>query len=240
VAEYAAVDILYLDSNLIVLDKPAGLPVLPEGWDRDASSVVGLLGQDHGRVWMVHRLDKLTSGVMVVARNPEVHRHLNAQFEAHEVVKIYHAVALGAPRWKLKQAKHPLRANVGHRHRTVLDASEGKPSRTDFRVLKTAPGHTLLEARPHTGRTHQIRAHAYLLGHPLIGDPLYGPGPSQLIARPALHAFSIELKVPPLEWNAAALPIGVDDDRWEVRTFSAGYPDDLQGLIDSVFAPGRE
>ena len=235
-AEYAAVDILYLDSNLIVLDKPAGLPVLPEGWDHGAPSVVGLLGQEHGRVWMVHRLDKLTSGVMVVARNPEVHRHLNAQFEAHEVVKIYHAVTLGAPRWNLKQARHPLRANVGHRHRTILDASKGKASRTDFRVLKTAPEHALLEARPQTGRTHQIRAHAYLLGHPLVGDPLYGPGASQLIARPALHALSIRLKVPPDAWNAAAPPVDADDDRWEVRTFSAPYPADIQGLIDSLFA----
>jgi RluA family pseudouridine synthase len=147
----------------------------------------------------VHRLDKITSGVMVFPRDAETHRALNIQFENHEAQKTYHAIVEGNPKWEEKIARHPLRSNVGHKHRTMVDDKRGKPSETRFRVIKRYQARTeqgrseaaLVEARPMTGRTHQIRVHAYALGHPLVEDVLYGSRDRYGIPRPMLHAQSL-------------------------------------------------
>src|SRR6266516_6587393 len=117
---------LYEDEYLLVVDKPAGLSVLPDGWKKDSEYLVKMLEEQYGnhsagsgrRIFIVHRLDKITSGVMVFARNAETHRTLNVQFENREAQKTYHAIVEGNPKWEEKVAKHPLRANVGHKHRT--------------------------------------------------------------------------------------------------------------------------
>jgi len=184
-------DILYSDDALLVLNKPAGLPVLPDGWEKDAPYLVKMLEEQYGKIWIVHRLDKTTSGLMVFARTAEAHRALNIQFEQHTVRKIYHALVEGNPAWKEKTARHPLRADVGHRHRTVVNDKTGKRAETGFRVLRRWTENALLEAAPLSGRPHQIRAHAAALGHPILGDLLYGALETELIARPALHAQSL-------------------------------------------------
>ena len=104
-------NLIYSDENLLVLNKPAGISVLPEGWDKDAPYLVKMLEAEYGRLWVVHRLDKMTSGVMVFARNAEAHRDLSIQFEKHQVEKVYHALAAGNPRWEEHTARHPLRAD---------------------------------------------------------------------------------------------------------------------------------
>jgi len=172
-------EILFSDDHILVLNKPAGLPVLPDGWDKDAPYLVKMLEAEYGKIWIVHRLDKSTSGVIVFARNAEAHRSLNIQFEKHEVKKVYHALVEGSPKWNEHTARHPLRANVGHKHRTVVDNRSGKPSVTNFRVMRRFDGFSLLEAIPETGRTHQVRVHAAELGHPLLGDSLYGSHPTE-------------------------------------------------------------
>src|SRR5437867_12169224 len=121
-------NILHEDEHLLVLDKPAGLPVLPDGWEKDAPYLVKILEDQYGRIFIVHRLDKITSGVMVFARDAETHRALNIQFESHQAEKTYHALVEGHPKWDEKIAKHPLRANVGHKHRTMVDDKNGKHS----------------------------------------------------------------------------------------------------------------
>ena len=128
--------IIYEDNQLIVIDKPAGLSVLPDGWEKDSEYLVKILEEQYGKIFIVHRLDKITSGVMVFARDAETHRALNIQFENHEAQKTYHAIVEGNPKWEEKIAKHPLRANVGHKHRTMVDDKNGKPSETRFRVIK--------------------------------------------------------------------------------------------------------
>lgn len=196
-------DILHIDEHLIVLNKPAGLPVLPDGWEKDAPYLVKMLEEQYGKIFIVHRLDKITSGVMVFARDAETHRALNMQFEKHEAQKIYHAIVEGNPKWDEKVTKFPLHANVGHKHRTIVDDKHGKPSETRFRILKRYQpypefdgGSTLVEAMPMTGRTHQIRVHASALGHPLLADVLYGAEETKLTARPALHAYSLTFTHP--------------------------------------------
>ena len=97
--------ILFEDQHLLVIDKPAGLPVLPDGWEPDAPYLVKQLEEEYGKIFIVHRLDKITSGVMVFARDAETHRSLSMQFESHEAQKIYHAILEGNPKWEEKVTK---------------------------------------------------------------------------------------------------------------------------------------
>jgi tRNA pseudouridine32 synthase / 23S rRNA pseudouridine746 synthase len=215
--------ILYQDDHLLVIDKPAGMPVLPDGWEKDAPWLVNLLEQQVGRLWVVHRLDKVTSGVIVFARSAEAHRGLNMQFEHRSVHKVYHALVVGSPPWEQYTVRLPLRTDVGHSHRTVVDRSRGKPSITSFRRLESYSDVTLLEAVPGTGRTHQIRAHASACGYPLLGDGLYGAPPSALIDRPALHAWSLSFTHP------------FTGKRVD---FNAPYPEDFLNALSSLRLTG--
>jgi RluA family pseudouridine synthase len=176
-----------------------------------------MLQDEFGKVFIIHRLDKVTSGVMVFARTVEAHRMLNNQFENRDVEKIYHAIMEGEPNWNEKITKFPLRANVGNRHRTAVDDKKGKQSETRFRVLKRYQSGALVEARPMTGKTHQIRVHAYALGHPLLGDVLYDGEETSLISRPALHAYSLTITHP--ETN-------------ERLTFKAERPQDFASALE--------
>ncbi len=189
--------VLFLDEHLLAVNKPAGLPTLPDGYDKSAPCLVNLLKQQFDRVWVAHRLDKGTSGVIVVARSAEVHRALNIAFDSHGVSKVYHAIVIGVPQWNEYLIDLPLRPDGDRRHRTVIDRQHGKPAVTRLRVLERFAQLSLIEARPETGRTHQIRAHLAAIDLPLAGDALYGSKDAPaLIARTALHACAIELEHP--------------------------------------------
>ena len=227
--------IIYEDDHILVIDKPAGLSVLPDGWEKDSAYVVKLLEEQFDKIFIVHRLDKITSGVMVFSRDAETHRALNIQFENHEAQKTYHAIVEGNPKWEEKVARHPLRANVGHKHRTMVDDKNGKPAETRFRVIKryqvrAEQGRSeaaLLEAKPMTGRTHQIRVHAYALGHPLVEDILYGARDQYGIPRPMLHAQTLSFIHPSTK---------------ERVKFSAPHPDDFEEalkIIGADYGPPR-
>ena len=213
------VDILYVDEALLVVNKPAGLPVLPDGWQKDSTHLVKLLEAEYGRIWIVHRLDKVTSGALVMARTAEAHRTLSIQFENHQARKVYHAFANGVPEWDERVCKQPLRSDVGHRHRTVVDPHNGKPSSTTFRILERFRAHVFIEAQPLTGRTHQVRVHAAALHCPLLADSLYGAPPTEIIARPALHAFSLSFTHP-----ESSQPI----------TYTAPYPEDFAQALKAL------
>lgn len=208
--------VLYQDASVLVINKPANLSVLPEGWEKDASFLAKILEEKYSKVWVVHRIDKITSGVIVFALTAEAHRSLNIQFEKHQVEKVYHALVNGIPKWEEKITKFPLRANVGHRHRTVVDDRRGLRSETRFKLLERYQESALVEASPMTGRTHQIRVHAYALGHPLLGDVLYSAPETDLIARPALHARTLTFTHPETGKRA---------------TFQADYPSDFMKAV---------
>jgi tRNA pseudouridine32 synthase / 23S rRNA pseudouridine746 synthase len=219
--------ILWQDEALLVVDKPAGLPTLPDGWNIATPYLKGLLEKQVGRVWIVHRLDRETSGVIVLARSAQAHRELNRQFEQRLVQKIYHALVSRTPAWDLRSVDLPLRINSGHRHRTVVDSRQGKTALTRLRLLERWENGGLIEAVPTTGRTHQIRVHLAAIGYPILGDTLYGgfrDGQKDLlprkncpaIQRTALHARSIHF---------------VHPASGEHVQFEADYPQDIQDAI---------
>jgi len=210
---------LYSDQQIVVINKTAGIPVLPDGWDRDAPYLVQLLEAEYGKIWVVHRLDKNTSGVMVFARTAEAHRSLNIQFDQHEAIKVYHATCIGEPKWDEHIARHPLRIDVGHSHRSVVDNAKGVPAETTFRIMQRLGGFCLLEVLPGSGRTHQIRVHAYALGIPLLGDVLYSAPKTALISRPALHAKSLTF---------------VHPGSGERMSFATPYPEDFNNALKTL------
>jgi len=176
-------DVLYEDEALLVLNKPPGLVVHPAAGHEEHTLVNALLhhcaGQLSGiggvaRPGIVHRLDKETSGCLVVAKNDDTHLALSAQFATRKVEKIYQAILCGElPRDRgeihAAIARHP-----SHRKRMAVDSEAGREARTTYQVLERLQGATLVEAMLHTGRTHQIRVHFQFLGFPLVGDDTYG------------------------------------------------------------------
>ena len=206
--------VLWSDETLLVVNKPAGLPTLPDGYNPTAPYLGGILTPAFGRLWVVHRLDRYTSGVVAFARTSQAHRTLNTQFEGRQVSKVYHALVVGNPDWTEKTVRQPLLANGDRRHRTVVDAQKGKTAETSLRVLEQFGGFALVEAVPHTGRTHQIRAHLAFLGLPIVADELYGGGLEHPpLERTALHASRLTLNHP-----ANGERIG----------FEAPYPEDFR------------
>ncbi len=210
--------VIFSDADILLINKPAGISVLPEGWDKDANYLVKELEKTFNKIWTVHRIDKLTSGIILFALNAEAHRSLNIQFEKRRVEKKYHALINGNPTWDEKITKFPLRANVGRKRRTVVDERNGVSAETKFKVKERYPTSTLVEATPITGRTHQIRVHAYALGHPLVGDVLYSAPESRIIQRTALHARSL-IFTHPTTGNKVS--------------FEADYPNDFREAIET-------
>ncbi|RYD52985.1 MAG: RluA family pseudouridine synthase [Sphingobacteriales bacterium] len=168
--------ILHEDDDLIFVDKPAGLLAIPDRFDSTLPSVKGLLEQKTGdKIFIVHRIDRETSGCMVFAKNEEAHRHLSIQFQEHIAGKFYVGLVHGrlaeeAGTIDVALIEHP--AQPGK----MTVAKKGKASRTDYRVVEQWPLHALVQFRIFTGRMHQIRVHMQSIGHPLLCDPLYGDG----------------------------------------------------------------
>ncbi len=176
-------DILFEDDALLVLNKPAGLVVHPGSGNERHTLVNALLhhcgGQLSGiggvaRPGIVHRLDKGTSGCMVVAKNDQTHVALSAQFAGRKISKIYQVIVCGELAREQGEIRAAIARHSSHRKRMAVNDDLGREARTSYRVLEGLTGATLVEALLHTGRTHQIRVHFQFLGHPLVGDSVYG------------------------------------------------------------------
>ena len=198
VAEDIALDVLFEDDDLIVINKPAGLVVHPAAGNWSGTLVNALLHHCRSlsgiggeqRPGIVHRLDKETSGCLVAAKTDLAHQALARQFAGREVTKIYLALVAGKPRRLSGVIDAPIgRHPVQRKKMTIVPAGRGREARTDYRVLAEMPMGTLVECTLHSGRTHQIRVHLKHLGHPVLGDVLYGK--SAGFARQMLHAWRL-------------------------------------------------
>ena len=184
------------DDHLVVINKPAGLRSIPDGYHSGLPHVRAVLEPLLGRLWIVHRLDKNTSGLMLLARSAVAHRELNIQFDESKIFKLYHAVIEGHPSWSKQHITLPLLKDGDRRHRTVIDHQRGKRAQTNIKVLTKGDKRTLVAAKPFTGRTHQIRAHLAAVGHPITGDRLYGDADNIFNGCLALHAKKLGITHP--------------------------------------------
>lgn len=188
---------MYVDEHLLVLDKPAGLLAVP-GRGEDKQDCLSARAQ---RLWpdarVVHRLDMATSGLVVMARGPQMQRALSRAFAEREVAKRYVAVVAGRPSPDAGTIDLPLAADWPRRPLQKVDLAHGRPSVTHWRVLAREGPDTRLELEPVTGRSHQLRVHLLALGHPILGDTLYAPPEVQARApRLLLHACRLAFAHP--------------------------------------------
>jgi 23S rRNA pseudouridine1911/1915/1917 synthase len=196
-----ALRIVHLDDDLAVVDKPAGLVVhsAPSHTGPTLVSELGEIlagGEDPERPGIVHRLDKGTSGLLVVARGDEAHAALQAQVQAREVERIYLALAGGKLGSRTGTIDAPIGRAARQRHRMAVSGAASRQARTHFTVLELLSQESYLEARLETGRTHQIRAHFAAIGHPLSGDTTYGGARRYGLERQFLHAHRLAFNHP--------------------------------------------
>ena len=203
------VTVVYEDDDLLIVDKPAGLVVHPAPGHRSGTLVNALLGRDGGaafggiagvrRPGIVHRLDRDTSGLLMVARQDLAQASLMAQLKARRVKKTYIALVQGSVSAAVGRIEAPIGRDPKHRTRMGV-VPDGRPATTGYRVRERLAGWTLLELDLVTGRTHQIRVHLDAIGHPVAGDPIYGTGTSRRgpdgLDRLFLHSWRIELTSP--------------------------------------------
>jgi tRNA pseudouridine32 synthase/23S rRNA pseudouridine746 synthase len=228
VSEGLELRVIFADAQMLVVDKPSGLLVIP-GRGPPEPTLKGEAEASFGRLWVVHRLDRGTSGLLVFARTADAHRALNRAFDRREVVKSYLALVRGRPPLEQDVTVPIAPARRGRMRPARPGDARGKPAETRVRLLEAfraregLPALSLVEARPETGRTHQVRIHLAYAGTPLAVDPDYGeagpllgPGGMVLLKRTPLHAAALQLRHPATG---------------ELVVFEAPMPEDLARAI---------
>ena len=236
--------LIYADDDMIAVNKAAGLLVAADRWDIEAPRLDLLIQKELPQIaplcqklYAVHRIDKDTSGILLYALNAEAHRALNTAFQEREIKKTYRLLIHGRVQEEQFTVDLPLRADGDALHRTIVDKRRGKEAITHFTALETFRQFSLLEARPVTGRTHQIRAHLAAAGYPIVCDSLYGSGKpvllselkqrwhgdvyteQPLIRRLALHAYQLE---------------GLHPRTSESFSFTAEYAKDFKSTVHQL------
>jgi 23S rRNA pseudouridine1911/1915/1917 synthase len=242
VAEPLRLDILFEDADLIVINKPAGMVVHPAAGHQTGTLVHGILYHCpdiegigiEKRPGIVHRLDKDTSGIMVVAKNSRAHDDLSRQFKARSIEKHYLALVVGSPKEDTGRVDLPIGRHPVERKKMSTRTRRGREALTLWQVRERFSGATLIDVELKTGRTHQIRVHCHAMGYPILGDPVYGRkgGTHRMTARYAalqavfknaqrqmLHAFMIGFRHP-------------RDGR--ALSFQAPLPEDMNGLLEQL------
>jgi len=218
-------EILFEDDDLIVINKQPGLVVHPGAGHREHTLVNAILNHcatlsgigGKERPGIVHRIDKETSGCLVVAKNDASHWDLSRQFAARTVEKIYLALVAGKLRKTAGVIEEKIGRHLVRRQQMSATAVRGRPAKTEYRVVRSSGRVTLVECRLHSGRTHQIRVHLHHLGHPVLGDKVYAPRLAKDFPRQMLHAWKLEFRHPRTE---------------EWKSFEAPLPDDFAAAIE--------
>jgi 23S rRNA pseudouridine955/2504/2580 synthase/23S rRNA pseudouridine1911/1915/1917 synthase len=174
-------DIVFENEQLIAVSKPSGMLTLPDRHDGELQSLRGLLQQKFGQIFVVHRLDKDTGGLIVFAKNEATHKYMSALFEGRDIQKQYAGFVFGKP----DPAEGSIRESIAEhpaKNGSMIIHHKGKPSHTDYKVVESFSTCSLVEFTIHTGRTHQIRVHSKFIGHPIVCDPIYGDGKPVLVS----------------------------------------------------------
>lgn len=227
VAENIPLDIVYEDSDIIVVNKRRGMVVHPAAGHRSGTLVNALLyhckhlselnGGD--RLGIVHRIDKDTSGLLMVAKNNHVHAALAEQLKRRTVLRKYTAIVHGALAHQIGSVEAPIGRDPHDRKRFVVRASQSKEAITHFSVINTFRDYSLLELKLETGRTHQIRVHMEFIDHPIVGDPVYGKSKGLTMEGQALHASALGFTHP---------------TTGEYMEFMAPLPADMEALLAQI------
>ena len=214
--------LIHQDNDLLVVNKPAGLLSIQDGYHPELPHLRSVLEPIYGSLWIVHRLDRETSGVVVLAKNAISHRELNALFRNRKINKVYHGLVTPSPTFNTKTIDLPLKSNADREHRTRVDNRNGKAAQSIIQVVKRFDLGALIEIQILTGITHQIRAHLRVEELALFGESLYNAGlpPQPLTAsRMMLHARQIGFPHP---------------SSHEERQFTANYPDDYRAFYTKL------
>ncbi len=219
------IPIVYENEHIIVVNKPAGMVVHPGAGNFHGTLVNGLIKLypelanigDKYRPGVVHRLDKDTSGVILIAKTTLAHSDLSSQLKNRKAKKSYYALVKGTPKEDKSRIEGPISRNQQNRKKMSIN-SYGKEAFTYYETINKFQNYTLICAQPETGRTHQIRVHMAAIGHPIAGDKLYG-GRVDFLKRQFLHAYSITIKIP--ESN-------------NIETFTAELPNDLTYTLENL------
>ncbi|MFN2304038.1 MAG: RluA family pseudouridine synthase [Anaerolineales bacterium] len=198
-SENDTLPLVYEDDDLLVINKPSGLLSIQDGYHPEYPHLTRILEPQFGEIWLVHRLDKDTSGLILLARNATTHRELNRAFRVREIKKIYHGLVTPIPEWREMDIQLPLLSNADRHHRTRVNVKHGKKAQSFCKITKWFDLGVLMEIQILTGITHQIRAHLRAFNLSLLGDILYsaglGPQPFQ-VQRTMLHARQIAFTHP--------------------------------------------
>lgn len=227
--EEIPLDIIFENDDLIVVNKPAGMVVHPAAGHASGTLVNAVLGYDpdmegiggEERPGLVHRLDKDTSGLIILAKNERAHNWLQDQFRLRKVEKTYLALVDGKPPTPAGRVEASIGRDTGQRKKmAIVRPGKGRDSVSEYKTLETFKNHTLLEFHPHTGRTHQIRLHCQFLGCPIVGDSVYGKRTvTATINRHFLHAYQLKIVLP---------------GEKQPRTFEAELPQELKDVLEEV------
>lgn len=229
VGEEIPLDIVFENDDIIVVNKPAGMVVHPSAGHYSGTLVNAVLGYDpdiegiggEERPGLVHRLDKETSGLIVLAKNERAHNWLQDQFRLRTVEKTYLALVDGKPPTPSGRVEAAIGRDPSHRKKmAVVSEKKGREAVSEYKTIESFKNHTLLEFHPLTGRTHQIRLHCQFLGCPIVGDSVYGKKSLTVnIKRHFLHAFRLKIILP---------------NEKQARTFEAELPEELINVLEEV------
>lgn len=239
----ATLQLLYNDDCMVVVEKPAGVLTIPDRFDPSKPNLLAMLQEQFGQIWVVHRLDRETSGLICFAKNEAAHRHLNIQFSERRVDKIYLALVDGRPNPPSGAIEKSIAPHPSIAGKMSIN-KQGKYALTLYQVTDTFKSFSLVEANIKTGRTHQVRIHLSSIGHPLAVDPVYGKRDALFLSEIKLRNFrtaKLEEERPIMSrLTLHALRLGLEHPETGARVeVESPLPKDFKALLKQLDKWGR-